>query len=252
MFREITIHTEADFEGMRKAGRVAAQTLDHIAPHMKPGITTDEINTLCHEFMLANNATPATLGYGGFPKSCCTSVNHVVCHGIPGKQVLNDGDIINVDVTAIVDGYYGDTSRMYCVGNVSEPAKKLVDVTYQALMRSIEVVQPGATFGDIGHAIQSYVEPIGYSVVRDFCGHGIGKTFHAAPDVLHFGKPGEGPIIKKGMFFTIEPMINIGRPQVRVLEDEWTAITRDGSLSAQWEHTLGVTEDGYEIFTLSS
>lgn len=248
---DITIHGAEDFEGMRKAGKLASQTLDFITPFVKAGITTEELDKLCHNFIVEKGAIPAPLGYRGFPKSICTSINHVVCHGIPGDRKLLDGDILNIDVTVIVDGWHGDTSRMFSVGKIGVRAKKLIDVTYEAMMRGIEVVRPGATLGDIGYAIQSFVEKQGFSVVRDFCGHGLGKIFHSAPNVVHFGKPGQGLELKEGMFFTIEPMINAGRYEVKILSDEWTAVTRDKSLSAQFEHSLGVTSNGYEIFTRS-
>jgi methionyl aminopeptidase len=246
---EIHIHKPEDFEGMRKAGQLAAKTLDFIADYIKPGITTDELDTLCHEFIIQHGAKSAPLGYKGFPKSICTSVNHVVCHGIPGPKKLVEGDIINIDVTPIVDGWHGDTNRTFSVGKISIKAKKLIDVTYEALLRGIEIVKPGAHFGDIGYAIQSFVEKQGFSVVRDFCGHGVGKIFHMKPEVVHFGKPGTGPEMKEGMFFTIEPMVNAGRYEVKVLDDGGTAVTRDKSLSAQFEHSIGVTATGYEIFT---
>ena len=249
---DITIHSLQDFEGMRKAGRLAAQTLDYITPFVKAGITTLELDRLCHDFIIQNKAIPAPLGYRGFPKSICTSVNHVVCHGIPGDKKLIDGDILNIDVTVIVDGWHGDTSRMFAVGKIGVRAEKLINVTFEAMMRGIEIVRPGATLGDVGHAIQSFVERNGFSVVRDFCGHGVGKTFHMAPTVLHYGKPGTGIELKEGMFFTIEPMVNAGKYPVKILDDNWTAVTRDRSLSAQFEHSLGVTADGYEIFTLSA
>jgi methionyl aminopeptidase len=249
--RRITIHSTADFEGMRKAGRLAAQTLDMIAEHVRPGVTTGEIDQLCHDFMVAHGAVPATLGYRGYTKSSCTSVNHVVCHGIPGDRVLADGDIVNIDVTAILDGWYGDTSRMFVAGTPSTKARLLMDVTYEAMMKGIAAIRPGATLGDIGHAIQAFVERHRFSVVRDFCGHGIGRHFHEPPNVLHFGRPGEGPKLRTGMFFTVEPMVNAGRPEVKILDDGWTAVTRDRSLSAQFEHMIGVTETGVEIFTLS-
>ena len=249
--RRITIHAPADFEGMRRAGRLAAEALDMITPHVKPGVTTEAIDRLIHDFILANNAIPATLGYRGYTKSSCTSINHVVCHGIPGERVLLEGDIVNIDVTVILDGWHGDTSRMYVAGTPSTKARLLMDVTYESMMRGIAAIKPGATLGDIGHAIQAYVERNRFSVVRDFCGHGIGRRFHAPPNVLHFGRPGEGPMLKPGMFFTVEPMVNAGRPEVKVLDDGWTAVTRDRSLSAQFEHMVGVTEDGVEIFTLS-
>jgi methionyl aminopeptidase len=249
--RRIKLHDEAGFAGMRQAGRLAAETLDYVTPHIQPGVTTGELDRLCHDFITGHGAIPAPLNYRGFPKSICTSINHVVCHGIPGDKKLADGDILNVDVTVILDGWHGDTSRMYGVGKVGVKAQRLIDVTYEAMMRGIAEVRPGARLGDIGHAIQSFAEGHRYSVVRDFCGHGIGKVFHDTPSVLHFGNPGTGPFIKEGMFFTIEPMINAGRYEVKVLEDGWTAVTRDRSLSAQFEHTVGVTADGVEIFTAS-
>lgn len=248
---DIVIHQPQDFEGMRKAGRLASKTLDYITPFVKAGITTGELDKLCHDFILENGAVPAPLGYRGFPKSICTSVNHVVCHGIPGDKKLIDGDIMNLDVTVIVDGWHGDTSRMFSIGKLGVRAEKLINVTFEAMMRGIEVVRPGATFGDIGYAIQSFIERNGFSVVRDFCGHGVGKVFHMPPSVVHYGKPGTGPELKEGMFFTIEPMVNAGKYPVKVLEDGWTAVTRDRSLSAQFEHSLGVTTNGYEIFTVS-
>jgi len=249
---DVTIHSLQDFEGMRKAGRLAAQTLDYITPFVKAGITTLELDLLCHDFIIQNKAIPAPLGYRGYPKSICTSVNHVVCHGIPGGKKLIDGDILNIDVTVIVDGWHGDTSRMFAVGKIGIRAEKLINVTFEAMMRGIEIVRPGATLGDVGHAIQSFVERNGFSVVRDFCGHGVGKIFHMSPTVLHYGKPGTGIELKEGMFFTIEPMVNAGKYPVKILEDNWTAVTRDRSLSAQFEHSLGVTANGYEIFTLSA
>ncbi len=249
--RRIKIHDAAGFEAMRRAGRLGAETLDYITPFVVPGVTTEELDRLCHNFIVERNAIPAPLNYRGFPKSICTSINHVVCHGIPGPKKLADGDIVNIDVTVIVDGWHGDTSRMFLVGNVGVQARRLVDVTYEATMRGIEQVKPGATVGDIGHAIQSFAESNRFSVVRDFCGHGIGKVFHDTPSILHFGKPGAGPTLKPGMFFTIEPMINAGRWEVKILDDGWTAVTRDKKLSAQFEHTIGVTETGYEIFTAS-
>lgn len=250
--RSIKIHGEEAFAGMRRAGRLAAETLDFITPHVRPGVTTDELDRLCHDFIVDHGAIPAPLNYKGFPKSICTSVNHVVCHGIPGDKRLLDGDIMNIDVTVILDGWYGDTSRMYMLGDkVPLKARKLVDATYDAMMRGIQVVRPGATVGDIGHAIQSFAEAQRFSVVRDFCGHGIGRIFHDAPSILHFGRPGQGPRLRPGMFFTVEPMINAGRYDVKVLSDGWTAVTKDRSLSAQFEHTVGVTETGFEIMTLS-
>ena len=247
----ILLHDPLDYAGMRKAGQLAAQVLDFIYPHVVPGVTTEELDRLCHEFILENGAVPAPLNYRGFPKSICTSVNHVVCHGIPGPKRLKDGDSVNIDITVILDEWHSDTSRMFFVGKPSVRARRLCDITYEAMMRGIEVVKPGAHFGDIGHAIQSYVEGERCSVVRDFCGHGIGRVFHDAPNVLHYGKPGTGPVMEEGMFFTIEPMVNAGKPDTKILDDEWTAVTRDRSLSMQFEHSLAVTADGYEIFTLS-
>ncbi len=247
----ITLHKAVDFEGMRAVGRVAAEVLDFITPHVVAGISTNELDKLCYDYIISRGVVPACLGYKGYPKTICTSVNHVVCHGIPSDKKLQNGDIINIDVTVIKEGWYGDTSRMFKVGKVPLRAAKLIDVTYEAMMRGIEIVKPGATFGDIGHAIQSFAEKQGFSVVRDFCGHGLGRIFHAPPNVLHYGKPGHGAELKTGMFFTIEPMINAGRYDVKILEDGWTAVTRDRSLSAQFEHSIGVTEKGYEIFTLS-
>jgi methionyl aminopeptidase len=249
--RRIKIHGPEDFAGMRVAGRLAAETLDFIAPHVVPGVTTGELDRLCHDFIVGHGAIPAPLNYRGFPKSICTSINHVVCHGIPGDKKLMNGDILNIDVTTIVDGWHGDTNRMFYVGETGVKARRLCEVTYEAMMRGIEVVRPGATLGDIGHAIQSFAEGHRYSVVRDFCGHGIGRVFHDAPSVLHFGRKGSGPALREGMFFTIEPMINAGRFEVKLLDDGWTAVTRDRSLSAQFEHSIGVTANGFEIFTLS-
>jgi methionyl aminopeptidase len=248
----IKIHGEAAFEGMRKAGILAAATLDFITPHVVPGVTTGELDRLCHDYIVGNAAIPAPLGYRGFPKSICTSVNHVVCPGIPGDRRLVEGDTVNIDVTVILDGWHGDTSRMYFVGErVPLKAKKLVDVTYEAMMRGIAVVKPGLHIGAIGNAIQRYAESHRYSVVRDFCGHGVGRVFHDAPSILHYGRPEDGPVLLEGMFFTVEPMINAGRWEVKVLSDGWTAVTKDRSLSAQFEHTIGVTATGYEIFTIS-
>ena len=248
----VVLYESAAFEGMRRAGKLAAETLDFITPYVEPSISTEELNKLCHDFIVGNGAIPAPLGYRGFPKSICTSVNHVVCHGIPDeKKRLEKGDIVNIDITVILDGWYGDTSRMYFAGDIGVKARKLVDVTYEAMMRGIEVVRPGARLGDIGAAIQTYAESHRFSVVRDFCGHGLGRTFHAAPNVLHYGKAGEGLILQEGMFFTIEPMINAGGYEVKILQDGWTAVTKDKSLSAQFEHSVGVTATGYEIFTLS-
>ena len=248
---EIKIHNEAEFEGMRVAGRLAAECLDLLVPEVKPGVLTEDLDAMAREFILDHGALPACLGYRGYPKTLCISPNHVVCHGIPGARALREGDIINIDVTVIVDGWHGDTSRMYGVGEVAPRARRLVDVTYEAMQRGIAQVKPGATFGDIGHAIQTYVERERCSVVRDFCGHGLGRVFHDNPNVLHYGSPGSGPVLKPGMFFTIEPMVNLGKYQVKMLNDGWTAVTRDKSLSAQYEHSCGVTEDGVEIFTLS-
>jgi len=249
---DIAIHTESDLAGMRKAGRLAAEVLDFVTPHVLPGVTTERLNTLCHDFIAARGAAPAPLNYKGFPKSICTSVNHVVCHGIPGPRRLRGGDILNIDITVILDGWYGDTSRMFLVGDgVGVKARRLVQATYDAMMRGIETVRPGSYLGDIGHAIQSHVEPMGFSVVRDFCGHGLGREFHQPPSVTHFGRPGDGPMLREGMFFTIEPMINAGRFQVKVLADNWTAVTKDKSLSAQFEHTVAVVPDGVEVLTLS-
>jgi len=249
----IELHPESDFEGMRRAGALAAATLDMITPHVIPGAITDDLDRMINLFTTKNGAIPATLGYKGYPKSCCISINHVVCHGIPSKdKKLVDGDIVNIDVTCILDGWYGDTSRMYFVGDkVSVKAKKLVDVTYDCMMRGIEAVKPGNTLGDVGHAIQSLAEANRFSVVRDFSGHGLGRNFHEAPSVVHFGRPGQGTVLEPGMFFTIEPMINAGAYATKVLSDGWTAVTRDRSLSAQFEHSLAVTETGFEIFTNS-
>ena len=248
----IRTHGPEGFEGMRKAGRLAAEALDFITPYVEPGISTAELDERCHAFILEHGATPAPLNYRGYPKATCISVNHVVCHGIPDeKKILQNGDILNIDITVILDGWYGDSSRMFAAGKMGVKARRLCDITYDSLMRGIEAVKPGATVGDIGHAIQSFVEPHRFSVVRDFCGHGLGRVFHDAPSILHFGQPGEGPELREGMFFTIEPMINAGRYDVKVLSDGWTAVTKDRSLSAQFEHSVGVTADGVEIFTLS-
>lgn len=248
----IPLHGPEDFEGMRKAGKLAAETLDFITPYVVEGVTTDRLDQLCHDFIRDHGAIPAPLGYRGYPKSICTSINHVVCHGIPSDRVLEDKDILNIDVTTILDGWHGDCSRMYMIGDPGVRARKLVDATYDAMMRAISIVKPGITLGDIGHAIQSYVEPMGFSVVRDFCGHGLGKIFHCAPSVVHYGKPGRGTKLEAGMFFTIEPMINAGKDwRTKILSDGWTAVTRDRSLSAQFEHSIAVTETGYEIFTAS-
>ena len=247
----IRLYAHEDFEGMRRAGRLAAECLDMIGDHVEPGVRTEDLDALCHEFITARGATPAPLGYRGYPKSVCISINHVVCHGIPGPKSLKPGDILNIDVTVILDGWHGDSSRMFVAGRASRRAARLIEVTHEALMRGIEVVTPGGHFGDIGHAIQSFVEAERCSVVRDFCGHGLGRVFHDAPNVLHYGRPGEGAELRPGMFFTIEPMVNLGAPQTKTLADGWTAVTRDRSLSAQFEHSIGVTEEGCEIFTLS-
>lgn len=245
----IRIHAREDFAGMHKAGAVASQILDEVGPLVQPGVTTGALDDFITRRVQELGVTSATIGYRGYEHASCISVNHVVCHGIPGDKVLADGDILNIDVTVIVDGWYGDTSRMYVAGKASIKAKRLIQVTHDALMKGIEAVRPGATFGDIGAAIQAYAEGRGMSVVRDFCGHGLGRVFHAPPNVLHFGRPGKGPMLEEGMFFTIEPMINLGRPETKVLADDWTAVTRDKSLSAQFEHSIGVTADGCEIFT---
>ena len=248
---EIKLHGPEGFAGMRIAGRLAAETLDHIVPFVAPGVRTGDIDDECHRFILDHGGIAAPLHYRGFPRAVCTSVNHVICHGIPGDKVLQDGDVLNIDVTAIVDGWHGDTSRMYLVGKPSRKAERLCEVTYEAMMHGIEQVRPGATVGDIGHAIQSHAEAARYSVVRDFCGHGIGRVFHDSPNILHYGKPGTGVKLAAGMMFTVEPMINQGRFEVRMKDDGWTAVTRDRKLSAQFEHSVGVTEDGAEIFTKS-
>lgn len=247
----IKIYGDDALDGMRAAGRLAAETLDYVTPHVKAGVTTDELNTICHDFIINHNAIPAPLNYRGFPKSVCTSINHVICHGIPGPKKLKDGDTLNIDVTVILDGWYGDTSRMFFVGKQKLLPQRLCQVTFEAMWKGIEAVKPGARLGDIGAAIQKHVEAHRYSVVRDFCGHGIGRVFHDEPSVMHFGKEGTGVELRKGMFFTIEPMVNAGKPGSKVLADDWTAVTRDKSLSMQFEHTLAVTDDGYEVFTKS-
>ena len=249
--RSIKTHGADAFAAMRKAGRLAAEVLDALTPLVEPGVATETLDTFCHDYIVDRGAVPAPLGYRGYPKSICTSVNHVVCHGIPGDKRLQKGDIVNIDVTVILDGWHGDTSRMFYAGPPSVKARRLVDVTYEAMMRGIAQVRPGARLGDIGHAIQSFAEGERCAVVRDFCGHGIGRIFHDAPNVLHYGEPGTGPTLRPGMFFTVEPMINLGGWQVKLLRDGWTAVTKDRSLSAQFEHTIGVTEAGHEIFTLS-
>lgn len=249
----ITIHKAEDFVKMRAAGRLAAEILDFVSSYVKAGVATDELNKICHDKIVASGAIPAPLNYKGFPKSICTSINHVVCHGIPNEKPLKDGDIVNIDVTVILDGWHGDSSRMYFVGDPSIKAKRLVQTTYDCMMLGIEQVKPGAYLGDIGNAIQTYAEKNGFSVVRDYCGHGIGKVFHAEPNVVHYGKKGSGAILEEGMFFTIEPMINAGGYETILSKhDGWTVTTRDKSLSAQFEHTVGVTKDGVEIFTKST
>ncbi|HCR85071.1 MAG TPA: type I methionyl aminopeptidase [Alphaproteobacteria bacterium] len=250
----IAIHGEEGFLGMRKAGKLAAEILDFITPHVQPGVTTNELNDLCHNEIIKAGATPAPLGYRGFPKSICTSINHVVCHGIPSDKKLNDGDIVNIDVTVIVNGWHGDTSRMFWVGDkVPIKAKRLTQITYEATMKGIETVKAGSTLWDIGNAIQTYAEKHGYSVVRDYCGHGLGKIFHTTPNVVHYrDEPNKKIILEEGMFFTVEPMINIGKyDTILSTADGWTVTTRDKSLSAQFEHSIGVTKDGCEIFTAS-
>ena len=248
---QIKIHGPAAFKGMREAGRLAAACLDMLAGEIKPGVSTDRIDRLVYEFGQDHGAAPATLMYRGYRKATCTSVNHVVCHGIPNDKPLKEGDIVNVDVTLILDGWHGDSSRMYPIGEIPRRAERLIEVTYDAMMKGIQVIRPGATTGDIGAAIQTFVEAQHMSVVRDFCGHGLGRLFHDEPNIVHVGRPGEGIVLKPGMFFTVEPMINLGGYGVKILSDGWTAVTRDRSLSAQFEHTVGVTETGYEIFTLS-
>ncbi|MEZ5787089.1 MAG: type I methionyl aminopeptidase [Xanthobacteraceae bacterium] len=248
---KIKIYGADAFAAMRKAGQLVAECLDILGPEIRPGVTTDRIDRLVFEFAMDHGALPATLMYRGYTRSTCTSVNHVVCHGIPNEKPLKDGDIINVDVTLILDGWHGDSSRMYAVGTVPRRAERLIDVTFEAMMRGIAVIRPGATTGDIGAAIESFVEQHNMSVVRDFCGHGVGRLFHDEPNIVHVGRAGEGIPLRPGMLFTVEPMINLGRPHVKVLSDGWTAVTRDRSLSAQFEHTVGVTPTGVEIFTLS-
>jgi methionyl aminopeptidase len=247
----IRIYEDADFAGMAAAGRVAAEILDMIGPLVAPGVTTEALDDFITEEVARRDVISATIGYKGYKHASCISVNHVVCHGIPGPKMLKDGDILNIDVTVIVDGWFGDTSRMYVAGDLPRKSERLIQVTHDALMKGIEAVRPGNTFGDIGHAIQTYVEAQRMSVVRDFCGHGLGQVFHAPPNVLHYGRPGTAAVLEEGMFFTIEPMVNLGRPETKVLADDWTAVTRDKSLSAQFEHSVGVTATGCEIFTLS-
>lgn len=248
---QIRLYDADAFEGMRRAGRIAAECLDALVDIVEPGVTTDTIDRFVYQFGLGRGALPATLNYRGYTKSSCTSINHVVCHGIPNEKPLREGDIVNIDVTFILDGWHGDSSRMFAVGRIKRAAERLIDITYESMMRGIAEVGPGARMGDIGAAIQDYVENERCSVVRDFCGHGLGRLFHDAPNVLHYGKRGEGQELRPGMLFTIEPMVNLGRPHVKVLSDGWTAVTRDRSLSAQFEHSVGVTETGCEIFTLS-
>ncbi len=248
---QIKLYNADDFAGMHRAGRLTAECLDAIEAIIRPGMATDEIDRFVYDFALSHGALPATLGYKGYMKSTCVSINHVVCHGIPGDKPLKDGDIANIDVTLILDGWHGNSSRMYEVGNVKRAARRLMEVTHESMMRGIAAIRPGATTGDIGYAIQNYAEGERCSVVRDFCGHGVGRLFHDTPNILHYGSPGDGVELKPGMIFTVEPMINLGRPHVKVLSDGWTAVTRDRSLSAQYEHSVGVTETGYEIFTVS-
>jgi methionyl aminopeptidase len=248
---KIKLHGPDAFAGMQKAGQLVAEALDLLVEEVRPGVTTEALDALVFDFAMDHDAIPAPLNYRGFPKSICTSLNHVVCHGIPGPRLLKEGDVLNIDVTFIVDGWHGDSSRMYGVGKISRAAERLLEVTYNALMRGVAAVRPGATTGDIGAAIQAYAESERCSVVRDFCGHGLGRVFHDRPNILHYGEPGEGLQLKPGMLFTIEPMINLGKPPVKILSDGWTAVTRDRSLSAQFEHTVGVTETGCQVFTLS-
>ena len=247
----IIIKTEIEIEKMRIAGKLAAEVLEMIEPYVVPGVTTEQLNQICHDYMVnVQEAIPAPLNYHGFPKSICTSINHTVCHGIPNEKKLKSGDIVNIDITVIKNDYHGDTSKMFCVGEVNQHAKRLVKVTRESMFLGIEQVRTGVTLGDIGSAIQKHAEANRYSVVREFCGHGIGKNFHEEPQVLHYGKPGEGVVLEAGMILTIEPMLNLGKRHVKVLADGWTAVTKDRSLSAQWEHTILVTENGYEILTL--
>ena len=248
---QIKLHGPEDFAAMRRAGQLVAEVLDLLTEHVKPGVTTEKLDRLVFEYALDHGSLPATLMYRGYEKSICTSINHVVCHGIPNDKALREGDIVNIDVTLLLDGWHGDSSRMYTVGEVPRRAERLIEVTYEAMMAGIHAIRPGGTVGDIGAAIQAVVEPNHMSVVRDFCGHGVGRLFHDEPNVVHVGTPGEGAVLRPGMFFTVEPMINLGRPHVKVLSDGWTAVTRDRSLSAQFEHTVAVTESGVEIFTLS-
>jgi methionyl aminopeptidase len=248
---QIKLHGPEDFAAMRRAGQLVAEVLDLLTEHVKPGVTTEKLDRLVFEYALDHGSLPATLMYRGYEKSICTSINHVVCHGIPNDKALREGDIVNIDVTLLLDGWHGDSSRMYTVGEVPRRAERLIEVTYEAMMAGIYAIRPGGTVGDIGAAIQAVVEPNHMSVVRDFCGHGVGRLFHDEPNVVHVGTPGEGAVLRPGMFFTVEPMINLGRPHVKVLSDGWTAVTRDRSLSAQFEHSVAVTETGFDIFTLS-
>lgn len=245
----VTIKKDGEIETMRRSGKLAAEVLLMIAPYIKPGVTTNQLNDRCHDFILDNGAIPAPLNYRGFPKSICTSVNDEICHGIPSERKLRNGDIVNLDITTIVDGFHGDTNQTFFVGSPRKQAKKLVDATLEALHKAIAIVRPGARLGDIGATIQQYVEPKGYSVVREFCGHGIGRDFHEDPQVLHFGKFGQGMVLEEGMTFTIEPMINQGKPALKILDDKWTAVTQDGALSAQYEHTILVTDNGHQVLT---
>ena len=248
---QIKIHTEADFDGMRAVGKLAAQTLDALGEFVQPGVATAFLDDKAVEIIRDFGAVPAPLNYRGFRKSICTSINHVVCHGIPGDKALREGDVVNIDVTLFFEGWHGDHSRMYGVGKTSIKAQKLMDVTYDAMMQGIAIAKPGATLGDIGHAIQTYAEMNRMAVVRDFCGHGLGRIFHDTPNILHYGRAGEGLTLREGMFFTIEPMLNLGKPAVKILGDGWTAVTRDRTLSAQFEHSVGITANGCEIFTKS-
>ena len=245
----VTIKKDDEIELMRRSGKLAAEVLLMIGPYIQPGVTTNELNDRCHDFIIKHGAIPAPLNYRGFPKSICTSVNDEICHGIPSDRKLRNGDMVNLDITTIVDEFHGDTNQTFFVGSPRKKAQKLVDATREALHKAIAIVRPGARLGDIGATIQQYVEPKGYSVVREFCGHGIGRNFHEDPQVLHFGKFGQGMVLEKGMTFTIEPMINMGKPDLRILEDNWTAVTQDGAISAQYEHTILVTDDGHEVLT---
>jgi methionyl aminopeptidase len=248
----VVLKTPQEIEKMRVAGKLAAEVLDMIEEHVRPGISTEELNTICHDYIIRQQqAIPAPLNYRGFPKSICTSINHVICHGIPGKKILKNGDIINIDITVIKNAWHGDTSRMFYVGKHSIIAKRLCDTARECMMIGIDMVQPGVTLGDIGHAIQNHAEKQNFSVVREYCGHGIGRVFHEDPQVLHYGKPNSGMALEEGMVFTIEPMVNAGGCETRLLSDQWTVVTRDHSLSAQWEHTLAVTSNGFEILTVS-